>query len=120
MSDQQRFRQRAGSAQQPARAKHRDSRGKMFYMENFGVRLWRGGYAVKKSYHRRAGEGATPSKNRTTGERLLCEISNSDFPGVDPAQQQVRLNVTGVLLTYTTAGAMTIGFEQWCVSLIYS
>ena len=53
-------RQRAGSAQQTARAKNRDSRGKRFYMENFGVRLWRGGYAVK---------------NRTTGERLLCEIS---------------------------------------------
>jgi len=32
MSDQQRFRQRAGSAQQPARAKNRDSRGKKFYM----------------------------------------------------------------------------------------
>ena len=54
MSDQQRFRQRAGSAQQPAWAKNRDSRGKKFYMENFGVRLWRGGYAAKKSYHRRA------------------------------------------------------------------
>jgi len=56
MSDQQRFRQRAGSAQQPAMAKNRESRGKKFYMENFGVRLWRGGYAknVKKSYHRRA------------------------------------------------------------------
>ena len=24
------------------------------------------------------------------------------------------------LLTYTTAGAMTIGFEQWCVSLMKS
>jgi len=54
MSDQQMFRQRAGSAQQPARAKNRDSRGKKFNMENFGVRLWRGGYAVKISYHRRA------------------------------------------------------------------
>ena len=54
MSDQQRFRQRAGCAQQPARAKNSDSRGNKFNMENFGVRLWRGGYAVKKSYYRRA------------------------------------------------------------------
>ena len=54
MSDQQRFKQRAGSVHQPARAKNRDSRGKKFYIENFGVRLWIGDYAVKKSYHMRA------------------------------------------------------------------
>jgi len=83
MSDQQRFRQRAGSAQQPARAKNRDSRRKRFYMENFGVRLWRRGYAVKKSYHRRA------LAVRNLQHFLILQ-------GVDPAQQQVRLNVTGI------------------------
>ena len=83
MSDQQRFKQRAGSAQQPARAKNRDSRGKKFYMENFGVRLWRGGYAVKKIVPQASACYAKSPKF-------------SDFLGVDPAQQQVRLNVTGV------------------------
>jgi len=56
-------------------------------MENFGVRLWRGGYAVKK---------IVPQAS------ACCAKSPnfSDFPGVDPAQQQVRLNVTGVLMFY--------------------
>jgi len=45
-------------------------------------------------------EGATPSKIVPQASACCAKSPNfSDFPGVDPAQQQVRLNVTGVLIS---------------------
>ena len=84
MSDQQWFRQRAGSAQQPARAKNRDSRGKKV----LHGKLWRA--PVERGLRRQ--------KIVPQASACCAKSPNfSDFPGVDPAQQQVRLNVTGVL-----------------------